>query len=131
MSINQCNFIGRLGGNPEVKTIGSGTAVANFTIACSEKWKDKQGQQQEKTEWVRAVAWSRLAEICGEYLHKGSLVYISGKMETRQWEDKEGNKRYTTEIVVREMKMLDTKQGGGQQQQNAPVSNAGQEDVPF
>lgn len=128
--LNQCNFIGRCGSDPEIKYTGQGTAVANLTVACSEKWKDKQGQQQEKTEWVRVVAWSRLAEICGEYLSKGSLVYISGKMETRQWDDKDGNKRYTTEIVAREMKILSPRGTSNQSEPPSPGPEMG-EDVPF
>ena len=113
--VNKATLIGRLGGDPEVRYTQSGTAVANFTLATNEKWKDKDGQQQEQTEWHKIVAFARLGEICGEYLSKGSLVYIEGRIQTRQWEDRDGNKRYTTEIVAREMKMLDTRgqQSGG------------------
>jgi single-strand DNA-binding protein len=104
--VNKATLIGRLGSDPEVRYTQAGTAVANFTMATSEKWKDKSGEMQEQTEWHRVVAFARLGEICGEYLGKGSLVYIEGRIQTRQWEDKDGNKRYTTEIVAKEMKML-------------------------
>jgi single-strand DNA-binding protein len=105
--INQCNFIGRLGRDPETRYTQSGKAVASFSIACSEK---RGGE--ESTEWVNIVAWEKLAEICGQYLVKGSLVYISGRMQTRKWQDQNGNDRYTTEVVAREMKMLDSRGGG-------------------
>ena len=128
--VNNCQFIGRVGDKPETKYTQSRTAVTNFSIACSEKYKDKDGNQQEKTEWINIVAWQRLAEICSEYLDKGSLVYISGKMQTRSWGDDNGNKRYTTEIVVLGITMLGSKNdsGGGQGQQQRPMSGS---DVPF
>lgn len=119
--LNQCNFIGRLGQDPEMKYSPSGTAFCNLSIGCTEKWKDKQTQEQkERTEWVRAVASGRLAEVCGEYLRKGGLVYVSGKMQTRKWQDQDGQDRYSTEIRISEMKMLggksDNQQQGGYQQ---------------
>lgn len=141
--LNQCNFIGRLGQNPEVKYSTTGTAVANISIGCSEKWKDKQGQQQERTEWVKCSAFGKLAEIMGEYLRKGALVYVSGKMQTRKWQDQNGKDRYTTEIVVSEMKMLGSKSDNQQPaQQHQPQQNAPQQqyneppmdfddDIPF
>jgi len=104
--VNKWIGIGNLGKDPEIKYTTSGTAVCNFSIACTEKWKNKAGQWQEKTEWVKLVAWGKLGEICGEYLSKGKMVYIEGKLSTREWEGKDGGKRYTTEIVAREMKML-------------------------
>ena len=104
--INKAILIGNLGADPEIRYTQSGTPVATFNIATTERWKDKEGQMQEQTEWHRIVVWSRLAEICGEYLNKGSRVYIEGKIQTRKWQDKNGNDRYTTEIVAREMKML-------------------------
>ena len=108
--LNRCDFIGRLGKDPEIRYTPNGTAVANFSIAVGEKWKDKNtGEQKEKTEWIRVVAFGKLAEICGEYLEKGKQIYLSGKLQTREWDDKEGNKRYTTEIVANQMQML----GGG------------------
>jgi single-strand DNA-binding protein len=104
--INKVILIGNLGADPELRYTQSGVAVASFNVATSERWKDKDGQQQEQTEWHRIVAWRQLAEICNEYLHKGSRVYIEGKLQTRKWQDQNGNDRYTTEIVAREMKML-------------------------
>ena len=108
--VNKVILLGRLGGEPESRQAGS-TTVTNFTIATSEKFKNQQGEFQEKTEWHRVVAWSRLAEICKEYLHKGSQVYVEGRLQTRSWE-KEGVKQYTTEIVISDMQMLDGKQSG-------------------
>ena len=126
--INQCNFIGRLGRDPETRYTQSGKAVASFSIACSEK---RGGE--ESTEWVNVVAWEKLAEICGQYLAKGSLVFISGRMQTRKWQDKEGGTRYTTEIVAREMKMLDSR-GGGDRSGSAGTDGSAPpmgDDVPF
>jgi len=123
--LNSCNFIGRLARDPEIRHIPSGDAVANFTIACGETWKDKQGQKQEKTEWIRAVAWRGLADVIGKYLTKGSLVFISGKMQTRQYEH-EGVTKYQTEIVVKDMQMLGSKNSnsGGTGQNPSPHSTA-------
>ena len=126
--LNQCNFIGRLGKSPEVAFMPNGDAVCNFTIAVGEQYKDKQtGQKVENTNWVRVVAFRRLAEIIGEYLNKGSKIYISGKFRERKWQDKDGQDRYTTEIIASNMQMLDSKgdSGGGQyagQGQGAPSS---------
>ena len=111
--INKVILIGNLGADPEIKFTQNGAPVATFTVATTEKWKDKDGQVQEQTEWHRIVAWQRLAEICGEYLAKGSRVYIEGKLQTRKWKDQSGNDRYTTEIVAREMKMLSPRTSGG------------------
>ncbi len=125
--INKCEFIGRLGQDPELKYAPSGTAFCNLSVACTEKWKDKQTQEpKEHTEWVRCVASGRLAEVCGEYLRKGALVYVSGKMNTRKWKDQSGQDRYSTEIRINEMKMLSGKNDGQQQtqqpmQQQRPV----------
>ena len=104
--INKAILIGNLGADPELRYTQSGTPMATFNIATTRRWKDKEGQQQEETEWHRIVAWTRLAEICGEYLNKGSRVYIEGRLQTRKWQDQNGNDRYTTEIVAQEMKML-------------------------
>lgn len=105
--LNQCQFIGRLGREVELRHTTSGDACANFSIAVGESWKDKNtGEKQERTEWIRCVAWKKLAEIISEYLKKGSQVYVSGKMQTRKWQDKDGQERYTTEIVVDQMQML-------------------------
>ena len=113
--INKVILIGNLGADPEIRYSQDGVPVASFTVATTEKWKGQDGQMQEQTEWHRIVAWRRLAEICGEYLSKGSRVYIEGKLQTRKWKDQSGNDRYTTEIVAREMKMLSprTSAGGG------------------
>ena len=112
--INKVILIGNLGQDPEVRYTQGGAAVANVSVATSESWKDKQtGQPQERTEWHRVVFFSRLAEIVGEYLKKGSKVYVEGSLRTRKWQDQSGQDRYTTEIVAREMQMLDSK-GGGQ-----------------
>jgi single-strand DNA-binding protein len=111
--INKVILIGNLGADPEIRYTQDGTPSASFTVATTEKWKGKDGQMQEQTEWHKITAWRRLAEICGEYLSKGSRVYIEGRLQTRKWKDKEGNDRYTTEIVAREMKMLSPRTGGG------------------
>jgi single-strand DNA-binding protein len=105
--VNKAVLIGHLGRDPELRYTPSGSAVANFSIATSEEWKDKDtGEKQERTEWHRIVAWGKLGEICGEYLHKGSQIYVEGRIQTRSWEDREGIKRYTTEIVAQSMQML-------------------------
>jgi single-strand DNA-binding protein len=113
--VNKVIIVGNLGQDPEVRPMPNGAAVANFTIATSESWKDKQtGEQKEQTEWHRIVMYRRLAEIAGEYLRKGSKVYIEGRLQTRKWQDQQGQDRYTTEIVANEMQMLDSRTGGGQ-----------------
>jgi single-strand DNA-binding protein len=104
--VNKVILIGNLGADPEVRYTPSGQAVANFRIATSESWNDKQGQKQERTEWHRIVAWAKLAELCGEYLAKGRQVYVEGKLQTRQWDDRDGNKRYSTEIVATQITFL-------------------------
>ncbi len=117
-SLNKAMIIGRLGKDPEIRYFQDGTAVVNFTIATSEKWKDKStGENREKTEWHRITAFRRLAEICGEYLTKGKEVYIEGRLQTRSWE-KDGITRYTTEVVADKMQMLGSKDSGGYQGNN-------------
>jgi single-strand DNA-binding protein len=112
--INKVILVGNLGKDPEVRYMPNGNAVANITLATSESWKDKQtGETQEKTEWHRVVMFRRLGEIAGEYLKKGSQVYIEGKLQTRKWQDNAGNDRYTTEIVANEMQMLGSRGAGG------------------
>ena len=111
--INKAIIVGRLGRDPEVRYTNSGSAVANFSVATDRVWNDRNGQRQSETEWHRVVAFARLGEICGEYLKKGKLVYIEGRIQTREWDDKDGNKRYTTEIVANEMKMLDSGPSSG------------------
>jgi len=108
-SVNKWIGIGNCTDQPNLRYTASGTAVCNFSIACNDKYKDKDGQQQEKVEYINIVAWARLGEICGEYLRKGSQVYIEGRLQTRSWEDREGVKRYTTEIVAQVMQMLGNK----------------------
>jgi len=115
--LNLCLFIGRLGADPETRFAPSGTAVTNIRIAVGKTWKDKNGQTQEATEWVPVVMFSRLAEVAGEYLKKGSRVRINGEFKTRKWEGQDGQPRYTTEIVANEMQMLDGR-GDGQPSQN-------------
>lgn len=113
--INKAIIIGNLGKDPEIRYTASGAAIANITVATTESWKDKQsGEKQEKTEWHRIVFFGRLAEIVGEYLRKGSQVYVEGRLQTRKWQDQSGADRYTTEIVGNDMQMLGSKQPGEQ-----------------
>jgi single-strand DNA-binding protein len=120
--INKVILIGNLGNDPETRYTQSGAAVTNISLATSESWKDKQtGQPQERTEWHRVVFFNRLAEIAGEYLRKGSKVYVEGSLRTRKWQDQSGQDRYTTEIVGNEMQMLDSRGGG----QGAPYPDQG------
>jgi len=105
-SVNKVILVGNLGADPEVRYAPSGTAVANFSLATTDQWTNKEGGKEEKTEWHKIVAFGRLGEICGEYLHKGKQVYIEGRLQTKAWEDKEGIKRYTTEIIANTMQML-------------------------
>jgi len=110
--INKVIIVGNLGVDPEVRYLPSGGAVTNISVATSEGWKDKEsGEMKERTEWHRIVFFNRLAEIAGEYLKKGSKVYVEGRLQTRKWQDKDGADRYTTEIVASEMQMLDSKGG--------------------
>lgn len=113
--INKVIIVGRLGKDPEVRYTQSNETVANFSVACSEKWTDKSGQKQERTEWIKVVAWKKLAEICGKYLKKGFLVYVEGKLQTRQWQDKDGSTKYTTEVQAYEVKFLDGNREQSQQ----------------
>jgi len=118
--INKAILIGNLGRDPEVRYLSSGTAVANVTVATTDSWKDRQsGERQERTEWHKVVFYARLAEVAGEYLKKGSKVYIEGRIQTRKWQDQSGADRYTTEIVANEMQMLDSRQGGDFEQPSA------------
>ena len=110
-SVNKVILIGNLGKDPEVKYTPSGTAVANFTLATNERYKDKDGQWQDRTEWHNIVAWQRTAEIVGEYLKKGRSVYVEGRLQTRSWDDKDGQKHYKTEIVAQDLVLL----GGGRE----------------
>ena len=144
MSVNKVILIGRLGNNPEMRNTGSGTAVANFNIATSENWNGKDGQKQERTEWHRIVVWSKLAELCGQYLSKGRQVYVEGRLQTRSWDDKDGNKKYTTEVVANTVQFLGSNAQAGQGQGDQvgkemapppPAQMAGsaftEDDIPF
>jgi single-strand DNA-binding protein len=127
--VNKVILIGNLGQDPEVRYMPNGGAVCNITVATSESWKDKNtGEPVERTEWHRVVMFRRLAEIAGEYLRKGSKVYIEGRLQTRKWQDQQGNDRYTTEIIADEMQMLDSRGGSAdfapRQQQGAPQQHA-------
>ncbi len=132
--VNKVILVGNLGNDPEIRYSQGGAAITNLSIATSDAWKDKQtGQPQERTEWHRVVFFNRLAEIAGEYLRKGSKVYVEGSLRTRKWQDKEGQDRYSTEIVGSEMQMLDARGAGqdgnqesaGEYSQSAPRSSAG------
>jgi len=111
--VNKVILVGRLGKDPELRSTTSGTSVCEFTIATGESWKGKDGQTQERTEWHRIVVWGRLGEICSKFLSKGRQVFLEGRIQTRSWEDKDGNKRYTTEIVARDVQFLGSGAGGG------------------
>jgi len=135
--VNKVILVGNLGQDPETRYLPSGVAVTNITVATSESWKDKtSGQQQERTEWHRVCFFNRLAEVAGEYLRKGSKVYIEGSLRTRKWQGKDGQDRYTTEIVASEMQMLDSKQGDqperpeAAQQQRDPQAPPQQQAAP-
>ena len=124
-SVNKVILVGRLGQDPEIKYTAGGQALARFSLATDESYKDRNsGEQQRRTEWHNIVAWRRLAEICGEYLTKGKLVYIEGRLRTRKWEDREGNKRSTTEIEAREMQMLSPRGEGDQGPASTPTEGA-------
>ena len=128
--VNKAILVGNLGRDPEVRYSPSGAAVANVSIATTDTWKDKNtGEQQERTEWHRVVFFGRLAEIVGEYLKKGSQIYVEGRLQTRKWQDKDGNDRFTTEIVANDMQMLGGRSGAGA----APGAYAEDynDDIPF
>ncbi len=137
-SINKVILIGNLGRDPEIRYTANGTAVANFSIATTENWTGKDGEKGTRTEWHRIIAWGRLGEICGEYLSKGKSVYIEGRIQTSEWEDKEGNKKQTKEIVAHQMQMLGGK-GYTEPIPEEPPSSAAndtkaeikQDDIPF
>jgi single-strand DNA-binding protein len=118
-SVNKVILVGNLGRDPEVRYTPSGTAVANFSLATTENWTNKDGEKESRTEWHRIVAWGRLGEICGEYLSKGKQVFIEGRIRTNEWEDQEGNKRQTTEIVATNMQMLGPRAGADTFQDNS------------
>ena len=143
--VNKVILVGNVGQDPETKSTANGSAVANLSLATSESWKDKQtGQQQERTEWHRVTFFNRLAEIVGEYVKKGSKIYIEGSLRTRKWQDQSGQDRYTTEIVASELQMLDSREGaqGASPQQSPrpqqqaqppapPAKDSFDDDIPF
>ena len=122
--INKVILIGNLGGDPEVRYTPDNSAITNISIATTDQWKDKSGEKQERTEWHRVVFFERLAEIVEQYLRKGSKIYVEGRLRTRKWQDRDGNDRYTTEIVANEMQMLDGR-GAGSGGGGAPADNVG------
>jgi single-strand DNA-binding protein len=132
-SLNKVMLIGNLGKDPEVRYTPAGVAVASFNLATSERFKNKSGEWEERTEWHRVTLWSKLAEIAGEYLAKGKTVYIEGRLQTRKWQDNSGNERYTTEIVGEKMQMLspkgESRRGG--EMTSEPVNGGGFEEPPF
>lgn len=141
--LNKVILIGNLGRDPEVRYTPGGLAVANFSMATSESWTNKEGEKETRTEWHRIVAWGKLGEICGEYLSKGKQIYIEGRIQTREWEDKEGNKRYTTEITASQMLMLGSRESAGESRPSPssdmetpnlsepPISKTKDDDIPF
>ena len=144
MSVNKAILVGRLGRDPETRYTSGGQAVCNFTLATDETYKDRAGERQKRTEWHRIVVWGKLAEICQQYLKKGSLVFLEGRIQTRQWDDRDGNKRNTTEIVASGMRMLGPKaatsaEGGPEpvpadaheSAEGGPAPEVSDEDIPF
>ncbi len=144
-SVNKVILVGNLGRDPEVRYMPSGDAIANISVATTDNWKDKNGEKQERTEWHRVAFFGKLAEIVGEYLKKGSQVYVEGRLQTRKWTDKEGHDKYTTEIVADRMQMLGGRAGGGapsQSEESSPPRQSGppaastefndlDDDIPF
>lgn len=140
--VNKAIIIGNLGKDPEVRFTSSGKAVANFTVATSERWTDQQGQRQEKTEWHNIVVWGKQAETCGQYLSKGRQVFVEGRISNRSYDDKDGNKRYITEIVARDVRFLGGGSGSGASRgadsgfvappgEGAGSGPASDDDIPF
>lgn len=148
--VNKVILVGNVGNDPDMRLMNNGESVANISVATSESWKDKNGQKQERTEWHKVVAFRKLADIVGQYVKKGSKVYIEGKLQTRKWQDRDGRDRYTTEIIADQMQMLDgrhasgdgaTSSGGGQRaQQSQQINNVNEpaapvpdfdDDIPF
>jgi single-strand DNA-binding protein len=134
-SVNKVILVGNLGRDPELRYTQSGQAVANFTLATNEKWKDKEGNSQERTEWHRIIVWGKSAENCAQYLQKGRSVYVEGRLQTRDWEDREGNKRTTTEIVAQAVQFLGGRGGAGSESPPPPAGPGDPgppaSDVPF
>ncbi len=134
-SVNKVILIGNLGKDPELRYAPSGSAVANFSLATSEQWKDQEGNPQERTSWHNIVVWGKLAEIAAEYLKKGRKVYVEGRIQYRDYEGKDGNKRYVTEVVVNDLVMLGSRQDGGEKEEPAPGAppsvSEEKDDLPF
>ena len=139
-SVNKVILVGNLGSDPELRYTPSGRAVANFSLATHEQWTGKDGEKGERTEWHKIVAWARLGEICGEYLSKGRQIYVEGRLQTRAWEDRDGNKRYTTEIVASDVQFLGTRDSsdsarprgtGSADFQGGPAQGPVDDDIPF
>ena len=131
MSVNKAILVGNLTKDPEQRFTGSGTAVCNFSLATNEKYKDKSGEWQERAEFHNIVSWSKLAEICGKYLKKGKQVYIEGRIQTRSYDDKSGNKKYVTEIVADQMQMLGGREAQGETKQEYPFNPDDESSIPF
>jgi single-strand DNA-binding protein len=136
--VNKVIIVGRLGADPEMKTISTGNTVARLSVATSDQWTDKEGQKQERTEWHRVVVWGKLAELCGKYLSKGRQVYVEGRLQTRSWEDPQGGKKYTTEVVAQTVQFLNSggastsQEGNYQDQEFGPEpSFDSSEEIPF
>lgn len=139
--VNKVIIVGRLGSDPEVKTVSANNNVARLSIATSESWTDREGQKQERTEWHRVVVWGRLADLCGKYLTKGRQVYVEGRLQTRSWEDQQGQKKYTTEVVANTVQFLGAAAGANTNQyanDDFPAQNFGpepsfdsSEEIPF
>lgn len=128
-SVNLCIFVGNLGRDPEVKFTPSGRVVAKFSLAVSDSYSDRDGNKQERTEWVNVVVWGKQAETCGQYLAKGRQCYVEGRLQTRSYDDKEGNKRYVTEVIANRVQFLGGRSQGGEY--DASVSDADPSDLPF
>ncbi len=124
-SVNKVILVGNLGRDPELRYIPSGQAVANFTLATNERWRDKEGNNQERTEWHRIVVWGKSAENCAQFLQKGRSVYVEGRLQTREWEDKDGNKRQTTETIAQTVQFLGGRGGAGGESGGGPTGESG------
>lgn len=129
--VNKVILIGRLGRDPETRFTSGGNAIANVSLATSESWKDKAGEKQEKTEWHRIVFFGRQAEVVSEYLNKGSQIYVEGRLQTKKWQDKDGNDKYTTEVIASSFQMLDGKPGATSSKPKADDSPEFDDEIPF
>ena len=139
-SVNKVILVGNLGRDPEVRYTPGGSAVANFTLATTDRWNDPSGEKKERTEWHRIVVWGKQAEIAGEYLRKGRQIYVEGSLQTREWTDRDGNKRYTTEVRAQRFQMLGARPGeerqpvpaqGPMEEVAEPEAGFGEDDIPF